>query len=198
MTQLTYFPSLEDRTRILCLRKELGIAALEHHDRTHLHAYDYGWRRAVLGELTPASPLDPDGRWLDPTMIAAAERMWRIKLNIRSPEPGARRQEPTPDDIAHVEAVCNIVRDAIAVVSRRSARVFAGPQQPPVRQAYDELGSVADECVMVDLPLPGSDLPLPGSDLAAWQKQLGISATPHDDIDVEDQRHRILRNMQRE
>lgn len=190
VTKLTYFPSFEDRDRLLQLRKEIGIHAMDPYDRAHLHAYDYAWRRVVLNEREPSSPIDPDGKYANPTMVASAVRMWRAKLN--KPEPAARTADPSPDDIAYVEVACNQIRANLASWAKRNAQAFNGTRRPSWTPGYDDLGFVADE--------PGNGAQSPGRrfvvdtvDLVALQNKLGIVVTP--ETDTEAGRQAALRNM---
>lgn len=151
MNQLTYFPSVDDRIRLLALRKEFGIKSMADFDRRHLHAYDYAWRRVFLDEIKPASPIDPDGKWFDRPLAAKAEQLWRREYNRPPPEPAAAY--PTPEDIAHVADMCNKIRASLAAWSKRNDMAIGRKPEP---------ASAADG----------------DATLAALQRDMGLRATP--------------------
>jgi hypothetical protein len=49
------------------------------------HAYDYGWRRVILQRRDDNSPIDPDKRWFDASLAAAAEVLYCRKFGKRIP-----------------------------------------------------------------------------------------------------------------
>lgn len=82
------FPSGEDRAALRHLLETAGWnleRAFTEQERWCWHAYDYGWRRAQLGDYRRFSPIDPDkgdgsGEWFDAGYAAETERFWRKKL----------------------------------------------------------------------------------------------------------------------
>ena len=55
------------------------MSALAADERWHWHAYDYGWRRVALGDVTDVSPIDPQRVWFDADLVEVAERYWRAR-----------------------------------------------------------------------------------------------------------------------
>lgn len=86
------FPSVEQRAALLqkCRTNSspntLKFAVFTNDERAFWHAYDYGWRRVVLEDYTPTSPIDRDGLWYDGALAYAAELHYRAKFN--RPKPG--------------------------------------------------------------------------------------------------------------
>ena len=99
---MTVFPSDDDRLRLVGVGAggvRVGpLSALGPDDRRRWHAYDYGWRRAMLGERGDRSPADPEQFWYDPGLAAAAERYWRARFGKPAPgrEQGRARVETPP------------------------------------------------------------------------------------------------------
>jgi hypothetical protein len=52
--------------------------------RYQWHAYDYGWRRVVLGDRRRLSPIDEGGVWFDARLADEAEAMFRRKFGKRA------------------------------------------------------------------------------------------------------------------
>ena len=74
-------PRIEDRAALIEERKKVGINNLSDTARWHYHAYDYGWRRVVLGQGAPNSPIDPEAKWFNGPLADRAEEMWRRFFN---------------------------------------------------------------------------------------------------------------------
>jgi len=105
------------------------------------HAYDYGWRRVMLGDQRRISTLDPEGRWFDAALAADAEEMFQaLKPGLGPRVPTARVIEARElrekwardhgcEDFAQVMAIGiqNVAR------SRRPAAAAMGSWQQPAR-----------------------------------------------------------------
>ena len=65
--------------RQLWADRAYSLKALSEHDRWHLHAYDYGWRRAKLNDWNSVSPIDPAGDWFALHLVVEAHRMYAGK-----------------------------------------------------------------------------------------------------------------------
>lgn len=73
------FPSLSHHARLRQSHRQGGVSALAADERWHWHAYDYGWRRVALGDVTDVSPVDPQRVWFDADLVEVAERYWRAR-----------------------------------------------------------------------------------------------------------------------
>lgn len=189
MNKLTYFPSIDDRARLLASRKEFGIKSMADFDRRHLHAYDYAWRRVFLDEFKPASPIDPDGKWFDRPLAAKAEQLWRREYNRPPPEPASAY--PTSEDIAHVERVSNHARAAIqAEIAAFSKRHSMSANQSDSTCIHD--GDAALAALQRDLGLRATPSPVAGGGDRDRASAGGADATPALDQGA------VLRKMDRE
>jgi hypothetical protein len=126
------FPSDAHRQALLqsChrdLKKEtLSLAPLTDEQRWFWHSYDYGWRRVIMEDFSKQSPIDRSGEWYDASLARAAEDFYRRKFNKPRQQP---RPDPTPEDIAEVEVICNKIRANIARFVERSQQAFR-PRRP--------------------------------------------------------------------
>jgi len=102
------------------------------------HAYVYGFRRVVYADFGKTSPLDGNGDWFNPSMAAAAERLFKRKFDRkdRGVPVGPRdwRQIRSPDltederEIAMpaIERMAILARKYIAEAEEKWRRAFAG------------------------------------------------------------------------
>jgi hypothetical protein len=120
-----FFPS-EDHRRALVDRVEAGgFAALDAIERMQFHGYRYGWRRVRLADFSQKYGGDPRGDWFDGVFVnQVVEMMTGGKYSLTPPRP-ERRPDPTPEDIAHVEAVCVQIRANLAIFAERNRAAFA-------------------------------------------------------------------------
>ena len=61
------------------LRQSARSRRLADDELWHWHAYDYGWRRVMLGDTRQTSPIDPQGSWWDAPLVARATAFWRSR-----------------------------------------------------------------------------------------------------------------------
>ena len=124
MTDL-FFPS-EDHRRALVAKVEAGgLDCLDHVEIRQFHAYRYAWRRVRLGDFSQSYGGDPRGDWFDGVFVnQAVEMMTGGKYSLTPPRP-ERRPDPTPEDIAYVEAVCVQIRANLAIFAERNRAAFA-------------------------------------------------------------------------
>ena len=116
------FPS-EDHRRALVAKVEAGgFAALDAIERMQFHGYRYGWRRVRLADFSQKYGGDPRGDWFDGVFVnQVVEMMTGGKYSLTP----ARRPDPTPEDIAYVEAVCVQIRANLAIFAERNRAAFA-------------------------------------------------------------------------
>jgi hypothetical protein len=145
------FPSEDHRRGLVDRVAAGGFAALDDLEKLHFHAYRYAWRRVRLGDFAQKYQVDPRGDWFDGFFVGKAVAFYTDDNGLPRAE---RRPDPSPADIAHVEAVCVKIRANLAVIDERNRAAFARPALDP--------------------RAPGSS---PGQALAALQAGLGLSAT---------------------
>lgn len=117
-----FFPS-EDHRRWLVERiNEGGFAALDDTEKYHFHAYRYAWRRVRLGDREQKYPVDPNGDWFDGFFVNKAISFYTKGKEL--PKPAAERPEPSPEDIAHVEAVCAKIYANLSAWGERNRAAF--------------------------------------------------------------------------
>lgn len=123
MTDL-FFPS-EDHRRALVDRVEAGgLKALDDIEKRQFHGYRYAWRRVRLADFTQKYQADPRGDWFDSFFVGKAVEFYGgIASRTRHPD-------PTPEDVAHVEAVCVRIRANLAAFDERNRAAFARPANP--------------------------------------------------------------------
>lgn len=113
------------------------------------HAYDYGWRRVMLGERNHQSPIDPDGDWCNTLLVDQAEVFWRAKTHRNPPKTWSRAM--SEDDVREecrripsgdltraehefldpeVEEMAAKVRGDFEAFAKRSKRAMLGPYSP--------------------------------------------------------------------
>jgi hypothetical protein len=120
-----FFPS-EDHRRSLCAKvDEGGLKALDDIEKRQFHGYRYAWRRLRLGDFAQRYGVDPNGDWFDGFLVNKA-----IEFYGGAPSP-AKRADPTPEDIAHVEAACAQIRANLAALDERNRTAFARPALDP-------------------------------------------------------------------
>lgn len=88
-------PTFPSRPHLASLRQNLrkgGSATLSVPDKWLWHAYDYGFRRVVLGDMQPFSPIDALGEWFTADLVEAAEKFYRTILGNN----GGRREYESP------------------------------------------------------------------------------------------------------
>jgi hypothetical protein len=119
MTDL-FFPS-EDHRRALVDKVEAGgLKALDDHEKREFHAYRYAWRRVRLADFSQKYGCDPRGDWFDGVFVnQAVEMMTGGKYSLTPPRP-ERRPDPTPEDIAYVDARLAQFRANLAAAEERS------------------------------------------------------------------------------
>ena len=124
MTDL-FFPS-EDHRRALIDKVEAGgLKALDDIETREFHAYRYAWRRVRLADFSQKYGGDPRGDWFDGVFVnQVVEMMTGGKYSLTPPRP-ERRPDPTPEDIAYVEAVCVQIRANLAIFAERNRAAFA-------------------------------------------------------------------------
>ena len=137
---LPSFPSIAHRMHL----RQKSYSARTTEEKWFMHSYDYGWRRVMLEDFDDRSPVDPERAWLNYGLVAAAEGMWRKHLNRPLP---VKRPDPTPEEIADVERMCNIARAAIAEWVERNSRVFGRRRKrDPIAEARAALNvTVTDQ-----------------------------------------------------
>lgn len=59
----------------------MSIELLDTGDRWSWYAYDYGFRRIILGDYTKVSPIDTAGAWFDDSLVSAAERFYKLMFD---------------------------------------------------------------------------------------------------------------------
>lgn len=97
--QMGTFPSREHHAALRQRFRQDGTKIFSSDDRFHWHAYDYGWRRVMLGDQRHISPIDPTGEWFNEFLANGAEAFWRAKMGKqRLPravpsDPGAERAD---------------------------------------------------------------------------------------------------------
>jgi hypothetical protein len=123
MTDL-YFPSEAHRQSLLGKVDAGGLKALDAHELLQFHAYRYAWRRVRLGDLTQSYGCDPTGQHFDGVFVGQATLWMR---GGKAPPAVATRPNPTPADIAHVEAACAQIR---ANLAERTAVFGPRPMDP--------------------------------------------------------------------
>jgi hypothetical protein len=127
MSDLFFFS--EDHRHALVARVEAGgLKALDDLERLHFHAYRYAWRRVRLGDFAQKYQADPRGDWFDGFFDGKAVEFYTDGNGLRRAE---RRPNPSPEDIAHVEAVCVKIRANPAVFDERNRAAFARPALDP-------------------------------------------------------------------
>ena len=129
MTDL-FFPS-EDHRRALVAKVEAGgLDCLDHVEIRQFHGYRYGWRRVRLADFSQKYGGDPRGDWFDGVFVnQVVEMMTGGKYSLTPPRP-ERRPDPTPEDIAYVEAVCVQIRANLAIFAERNRAAFADRPAP--------------------------------------------------------------------
>jgi hypothetical protein len=124
-----FFPS-EDHRRSLCGKVEAGgLKALDDLELRHFHAYRYAWRRVRLGDFAQKYQVDPRGDWFDGFFVGKAVEFYTNGNGL--PRRAERRRDPSPEDIAHVEAVCIKIRASLTVFDERNRAAFARPALDP-------------------------------------------------------------------
>lgn len=124
MTDL-FFPS-EDHRRALVDKVEAGgLKALDDIEKREFHGYRYAWRRVRLGDFTQNYGCDPRGDWFDGVSVNKAVTFYTDGRGLPRRE---RRPDPTPEDIAYVEAVCVQIRANLAAFDERNRAAFAPPR----------------------------------------------------------------------
>jgi hypothetical protein len=74
------FPSDGHRQK---LKTKASSSTLDTEDLWYWHAYEYGWRRVMIGG--DDLPVDPEKRWFNAELAAAAEVFFCRKFNKRPP-----------------------------------------------------------------------------------------------------------------
>ena len=148
------YPSGEHRKSLLqncqrdLKRETLSVAPLTDDERWFWHGYDYGFRRVVLGDDAPRSPIDQDGQWFDARLANVAESFYRRKFNKSVV---VDRAPPTAEDIAYVEAAYRVARANIDGFMRQSSRAFhSKARQPSLSDAQRSMGVKATEAIPRD------------------------------------------------
>ena len=96
-----------------------------HIETAQFHAYRYAWRRVRLADFSQKYGGDPRGDWFDGVFVnQVVEMMTGGKYSLTPPRP-ERRPDPTPEDIAYVEAVCVQIRANLAVFAERTRPAVA-------------------------------------------------------------------------
>jgi hypothetical protein len=132
------------------------------------HAYDYAWRRVMLGDWSVPAGYDRTGEWFNQSLVEQAEAMWRKRLNRprRPPIP-----KPTSDDAVRTDwreipgqhlttAERRLADPEIARLATRAREVVAGilkRSKAAFRAPY--LGGTATE-----IPGPRAPLFMPQSE----------------------------------
>lgn len=120
-----FFPSEDHRRSLIAKVEGGGFAALDDVEKYHFHAYRYAWRRVRLADFAQKYGGDPRGDWFDGFFVnKAVEMMTGGKYSLTPPRP-ERRPDPTPEDIAYVEAVCVQIRANLAIFAERNRAAFA-------------------------------------------------------------------------
>lgn len=181
--QTAAFPSLVDRQALHQLLRTAGWnlerAFIDEQQRWFWHAYDYGWRRVVMGDNRKFSPIDPDkgdgaGKWYDASLAAVAEKFYRTKLNKPAPKaypqpshPGAIRADwrkiPSPylTDAERAIAMPEIARMR-QEIAENLARVGRMPR---------ERGDQSGDWHKAPPPPPLADPDDPG--VQEWMRKMG-------------------------
>jgi hypothetical protein len=173
------------------------------------HAYHYGWRRVYLNNHERTSPVDPDGRWFDPSLAKQAERMFaaeqRPRVQSRRDRVNAAYRwahdlgQTMPGGIPENDPrVAELVRRFEAAQAARAAaqeRELASLRAKIAGDGKRPDGSWSPEAIAHmehALRLMRSNLGLPaqpadGDPIGALQRALGMSVTeqarPKDDPD---------------
>ena len=124
MSDHLFFPSEDHRRGLVAKVEAGGFAALDAVERMQFHAYRYAWRRVRLADFTQKYQCDPRGDWFDGFFVGKAVEFYGgIAARARHPD-------PTPEDVAYVEAVCIKARANLAAFDERNRAAFARPADP--------------------------------------------------------------------
>jgi hypothetical protein len=125
VTEDLFFPSESHRQSLLGRVAAGGFAALNGQDKLEFHAYRYAWRRVRLGDFAQKYAVDQKGEWFAGILIGKAVEFYGgIKRAEKHPD-------PTPEDIAHVEAVCVEIRENLHKLDERNRAAFTRPAPDP-------------------------------------------------------------------
>ena len=169
------FPSLEHRAELAERRKQPG--GLSGAERAEYHSYAYGFRRAVLGNFAATSPIDLEGYWFRPNLIAETEAMYRRKL--ARPKTKTTLSEPPADATAEQVETWEYQRRELA---KLRARITGNGKQhdgspTPEAIAFVELACQFARANVADFVSGNNRRPAADAELAAIQAGLGITAT---------------------
>ena len=115
-----FFPSEDHRRSLVAKVAAGGFAALDDVEKYHFHAYRYAWRRVRLADFAQKYGGDPRGDWFDGFFVnKAVEMMTGGKYSLTPPRP-ERRPDPTPEDIAYVDARLAQFRASLAAAEERT------------------------------------------------------------------------------
>lgn len=126
MTDL-FFPSEDHRRSLVDKVKEGGLKALDDLETREFHGYRYAWRRVRLGNREQHYDCDPAGDWFDGYYVNKAILFYTDDRGL--PRLDAQRPDPSPEDIAHVEAVCAKIYANLAAWGERNRAAF---ERPPI------------------------------------------------------------------
>lgn len=121
MTDL-FFPSEDHRRSLVDKVKAGGFKALDDLETREFHGYRYAWRRVRLGDREQHYGCDPAGDWFDGAFVNKAILFYTDDRGL--PRPDAQRPDPSPEDIAHVEAVCAQIRANLAAWDDNNRAAF--------------------------------------------------------------------------
>lgn len=141
MTDL-FFPSEDHRRALVDKVKAGGLAALDDIQKREFHGYRYAWRRVRLADFTQKYGCDPRGDWFDGSFVNQAVTFYTGGKGLARVE---KRAEPTPEQIARVEAACAAFRQSLANVGDRNRAAFGPPSATELAVVQAGLGLSATE-----------------------------------------------------
>jgi hypothetical protein len=119
------FPSNEHQAALYKKVAAGGLKDLAPAELAQFHAYNYGWKRARLGDFGVSYGLDPTGAHYDAHLAELVVEFYCRLAGRKYHRPASpNHPEPTSAQAAHVEDCMRQVKANLARAEERSQRIF--------------------------------------------------------------------------